>query len=88
MGPTYSASTRSFSTGAKIGNYQRHSTLVDSTGVYFARAKPQYEGISVDQFASVKSMSATGNGVTDDTVAFQAALYATLGKVLFVDAGS
>lgn len=90
LGPTYegSASDRSFSMGAKVGNYQRHSTLVDSTGAYFERAKPQYEDLAVNQFVSVKSIGARGDGVTDDTAAFQAALYASLGKVLFVDAGS
>ena len=90
LGPVYKGSTssRSFSKGGKIGNYRRHLTLLDSTGAYFKRTKPQYKDHTVGDFLHMKDMGATGNGSTDDTVAFQAALYASLGKILFVDARS
>ncbi len=90
LGPVYEGSTtaRSFSQGGKIGNYRRHSTLVDSKGAYFERPKPQYEDHGVGDFLHVKDMGATGDGSTDDTAAFQAALHASVGKILFVDAGS
>ncbi|KAH8812142.1 pectate lyase superfamily protein-domain-containing protein [Xylogone sp. PMI_703] len=90
LGPVYEGSTsaRSFSQGGKIGNYRRHSTLLDSKGAYFERPRPQYEDQDVGQFVHVKDLGATGDGTTDDTAAFQAALYASLGKILFVDAGS
>jgi hypothetical protein len=35
-----------------------------------------------------EDFGATGDGSTDDTAAFQSALYVSLGKILFVDAGS
>ncbi|KAH9845616.1 glycoside hydrolase family 55 protein [Teratosphaeria destructans] len=89
-GPVYTKSTtdRSFANGEQIGNYQRSSTLVDSGGAYFERQKPQYEDRSVGDFVHVKDMGVKGDGSTDDTAALQAALYASLGKVLFVDAGT
>ena len=90
LGPVYQGATtaRTFSQGGKVGNYMRHSTLLDSKGAYFERPKPQYEDRAVSDFIHVKDMGALGDGVTDDTAAFQRALYASLGKVLFVDAGS
>jgi hypothetical protein len=90
VGPVYegSASARTFSKGGKIGSYRRHSSLLDPEGAYFERAKPQYEDQAITQFVHVKDFGATGDGSTDDTAAFQSALYASLGKILFVDAGS
>lgn len=90
VGPVYSADgTRTFSTGqVDTGGFQRQGLLLDSKGAYFERAKPQYEGHSVSDFLHVKDFGARGDGTTDDTVAFQRALYASQGKILFVDAGS
>ncbi|KAI4613082.1 hypothetical protein J4E83_007493 [Alternaria metachromatica] len=92
MGPVYKGSAdkkdRKFTTGEKVGSFRRHSTLVDSDGAYFERPKPQYEDRSVGDFVHIKDLGAKGDGITDDTAAFQAALYASLGKILFVDAGS
>ncbi|TPX15620.1 uncharacterized protein E0L32_004318 [Thyridium curvatum] len=90
VGPVYegAANARTFSKGGKIGNYRRHSTLLDAQGNYFERAKPQYEDQAVSAFVHTKDLGCTGDGSTDDTAAFQAALYASLGKILFVDAGS
>jgi hypothetical protein len=92
LGPVYEGSTtaRSYSEGGKIGSYKVHQSLLDANGSYFERAKPQYENVDVGSFYHVKDAGATGDGSTDDTVAFQAAMYMTAakGQVLFVDAGS
>ncbi|KAE9372961.1 glycoside hydrolase family 55 protein [Stipitochalara longipes BDJ] len=90
IGPTYEGSTsaRTFSKGGKIGSYRRQFSLLDSKGAYFERPKPQYEDQDVSSFVHVKDLGAKGDGSTDDTAAFQSALYSSLGKILFVDAGS
>jgi hypothetical protein len=90
MGPVYSGDgTRTFSSGAKIGSYRRAQQLInDATGAYYERPKPQYERNPVSDFVHVKDFGATGNGLTDDTAAFQTALYSAQGKILYVDAGS
>ena len=90
LGTTYEGTTKARSTanGGPVGDYRRHKGLLDSKGAYFERAKPQYEDLAVSNFVHVKDLGATGDGSTDDTTAFQAAVYATLGRVLFVDAGS
>lgn len=73
---------------AKVGRYRRDSRLVDSSGNYFERPKPQYEDRAISSFVHIKDFSAVGDGVTDDTAAVQTALYASQGKILSVDAGS
>ncbi len=92
LGPVYEGSTtaRSYSKGGKVGSYKVHQSLLDANGNYFERAKPQYKDVDVSSFFHVKDAGATENGSTDNTAAFQAALYSTVAKglVLFVDAGS
>ncbi|KAK2017552.1 pectin lyase-like protein [Colletotrichum eremochloae] len=79
---------RTYTKGGKIGDYRRHSTLLDANGAYFECAKRQYEDKAVGDFMHIKDMGVTGDGYTDDTAAFQAALYASQGRILLIDAGS
>ncbi|KAK0657899.1 pectate lyase superfamily protein-domain-containing protein [Cercophora newfieldiana] len=91
VGRIYSgtAASSSWSRGEKIGNFRRSPGLTDvATGAYFERPKPQYADRPLSDFLHVRDFGATGNGVTDDTAAFQNAVDSALGKVLFVDAGS
>lgn len=79
IGPVYegSSNARSFSQGGKIGNYRRHSTILDAQGNYFERARPQYEDQDVSALVHTKDLGCAGDGFTDDTAAFQTALYAS-----------
>ncbi|KAK6542365.1 hypothetical protein TWF694_006323 [Orbilia ellipsospora] len=62
------------------------ASLLDSTGKFFVRSKPQYETLSASSFYNVKSAGAVGNGVADDTDAINSALKQT-GKIIFFPAG-
>ncbi|KLU87180.1 hypothetical protein, variant [Magnaporthiopsis poae ATCC 64411] len=88
LGPVYREKGPDFSMGGKIGTYRRNQDLLDGNGAYFERAKPQYEWRPTGDFMHVKDFGARGDGVTDDTAAFQNALYSSQGSIFFVDAGS
>ena len=61
-----------------------------SGGKYYTRSKPQYNTLSTASFVTVRSAGAKGDGVADDTTAFQNAINSAraAGKVLYVDAGT
>ncbi|KAK4141196.1 pectate lyase superfamily protein-domain-containing protein [Dichotomopilus funicola] len=88
-----------FFSGAGSGNFTLGTTsstprLQTLTGAsnglpktpYFSRQKPLYVGATIVQMKKY----AKGDGVTDDTAAFQSVInqYAGTGTVIFVDAGS
>ncbi|KAI6165441.1 glycoside hydrolase family 55 protein [Pisolithus thermaeus] len=63
--------------------------LLDSEGRVFGKSHPQYADYALDQIVSVRSMGATGDGVTDDTAALQQVFDEYAGcKLIFVDAGT
>lgn len=55
-----------------IPSIHKDPSLLDSQGRIFGRGHPQYENYAPDQFVSVKSQGARGDGRTDDTAAIQA----------------
>ena len=66
----------------------KSNSLLESSGKFFQRARPQYEQYSVSDFVSVKDMGAKGDGRTDDTAAIQKALQQYAGcKIIYFPAG-
>ncbi|KAI0692746.1 beta-1,3-glucanase [Cerioporus squamosus] len=73
---------------ASIPNINKASSLLDSSGRIFGKTHPQYQDFAPDQFVSVKSAGARGDGQTDDTAAIQAVFNQWSGcKIIFFDAG-
>ncbi|KAG8220683.1 glycoside hydrolase family 55 protein [Butyriboletus roseoflavus] len=71
-----------------IASPNKPSVLLDSSGRIFGKAHPQYASYAVDQFISVKSQGAKGDGQTDDTSAIQNVFNQYAGcKIIFFDAG-
>ena len=65
------------------------ASLLDSTGAFFQRSKPQYENVPASSFISVKSAGAKGDGITDDTAAIQKIFNsATASQVVYFDHGA
>ncbi|KAK6507623.1 hypothetical protein TWF481_006049 [Arthrobotrys musiformis] len=75
--------------GNILPQIQRSSQLLDSSGKYFERSRPQYETLGASSFVSAKSFGAVGDGEVDDTAALNSALAsaASAGKVLWLPMG-
>ncbi|EIW85955.1 glycoside hydrolase family 55 protein [Coniophora puteana RWD-64-598 SS2] len=90
QGFTYSGTsgTPTFTQGTITGP-SKDASLLDSAGRIFGKTHPQYESYAVDQFVSVKTSGAKGDGSTDDTAALQAVFDQYAGcKIIFFDAGT
>ncbi|TBU39254.1 beta-1,3-glucanase [Dichomitus squalens] len=71
-----------------INAISKDGSLLDSAGRIFGKTHPQYANYAPDQFISVKSQGAKGDGQTDDTAAIQNVLNQFSGcKIIFFDAG-
>ncbi|KAF2826412.1 exo-beta-1,3-glucanase-like protein [Ophiobolus disseminans] len=67
----------------------RPAKLLDASGKYYERSKPQYGSIPLSQFLSARDLGCRGDGETDDTKALNNAILAAKAakKILFIDAG-
>ncbi|KAG1736747.1 glycoside hydrolase family 55 protein [Suillus lakei] len=75
-------------TQGNIYSAHKDSSLLDHNGFIVSKGHPMYADYSVDQFKSVKSMGAVGDGMTDDTEAIKAVLAKYAGcYIIYFDAG-
>ncbi|KAH8117300.1 exo-beta-1,3-glucanase [Phellopilus nigrolimitatus] len=85
---TGTSSTSSFLQGSLTAP-TKASSLLDSSGRIFGKTHPQYEDYAVDQFVSIRSLGAKGDGSTNDTAAIVNAFAQYAGcKIIFFDQGT
>lgn len=71
------------------GSLSRPQALVDSSGAYWTKSRPQYEQYSSGCFSSVREFGAKGDGKTDSTKAINAALKANANRrITYFPAGN
>jgi glucan 1,3-beta-glucosidase len=72
-----------------ISASKRPAALLDPSGKYYTRSKPQYGSVPLSSFLSARDLGCAGDGETDDTEALNAAILKAVaeGKILFIDAG-
>ncbi|KAK5945682.1 hypothetical protein PMZ80_002889 [Knufia obscura] len=65
------------------------SSLLTPDGSVFERSKPQYVGVPQENFVSIKSLGAKGDGTTDDSDIIQQAMnQIATDKILYFDHGA
>lgn len=64
-------------------------SLLNPDGSFFTRSRPQYEGVPVENFKSIKTYGCAGDGVTDDTACVQSFLNSiTTDQIAYIDYGA
>lgn len=75
----------------EVGNIdpppQKPGVLLDGSGKFFTRSKPQYEGLGTGSFVSVADYGAVGDGTGDQSGAINTAMAAANGRIVFFPAG-
>ncbi|KZT11301.1 glycoside hydrolase family 55 protein [Laetiporus sulphureus 93-53] len=89
QGNVWSGTSSSYTfTQGDIAAPTKASSLL-SNGMIFGRTMPQYADYAVDQFVSVKTLGATGDGSTDDTSTLQSIFDEYSGcYIIYFDAGT
>jgi glucan 1,3-beta-glucosidase len=65
------------------------ASLLTPDGSVFTKSRPQYEGVPVENFISIKTYGCAGDGVTDDTACVQSFLNAIQpGQIAYIDYGA
>ncbi|KAI0410472.1 pectate lyase superfamily protein-domain-containing protein [Xylaria grammica] len=62
-------------------------SLLDGSGSYFTRSKPQYEGVSASSIVVATSHGVSNNGKGDQTAAINSLLSGNVGALIFFPAG-
>lgn len=72
-----------------VGAPPKAASLLDSTGAFVSRSRPQFEGVPYTQFIHAKDNGLAGDGFTDDTAAMQAFLDSiTTDEIAYFDHGA
>ncbi|KAH0272476.1 pectin lyase-like protein, partial [Aureobasidium melanogenum] len=65
------------------------TSLLNADGSVFSRSRPQYEGVPVEDFISIKTYGCAGDGVTDDTACVQSFLNSIQpDQIAYIDYGA
>ncbi|KAH8800365.1 pectate lyase superfamily protein-domain-containing protein [Xylogone sp. PMI_703] len=84
---TSPSDTGSKATGNITPAPKKPTSLLDASGNWFVRSKPQYEGMSASAFLNVLDRGVTGDGSTDDGPALNSALSQCSSSICFIPFG-